>query len=431
MAEIALPFKDLLLDSSSWSTWSPREEVQPDWSVENEGGPGGRSALVVSGNGNPRVCGCWREVLPQLQPGRRYRVEVLFRCEGISAPGTSVRAILSSKGKNRQHDVVFYDHLDYQGEREGWHVAGQFIDAEETTPELTLNLFLAWEPRGKVLWGDPRLYDATDQESGRPVHLAALSGNPDSPKSPAESIAFYCQKLDEIPSADLVVLPELINSTGLDMPVLDLAEPIPGPTYGYLADRARSRGFYVAASLLEREGNAVYNTGVLIDRTGGMVGKYRKTHLAPGEDLLQGTAPGHDYPLFETDFGKVGYMICYDAHFPEVARILSLKGADVILFSNMGDGREGGSLWESFIRMRALDNQVHIAAAVNGGRSCIVSPRAEILAMSGKERGAWVTAACDLDCSASNFSGRPIRGRYNLYRRSETFGSLQRPLWDL
>jgi predicted amidohydrolase len=326
--------------------------------------------------------------------------------------------------------MVFYDHLDYVGEREGWHAVGQTIDVDETTPELNLNLFYSWEVSGKVLWGDPRLYDITELGTSRPVTLAAISGNPQKPGSPAECIEFYCEKLNEISEADLVVLPELINVTRLDMPLSDLAEPIPGPTYEYLSEQARSHGFYIAASLLEREGDALYNTGILIDRTGGMVGRYRKTHLAPGEDLLQGTTPGSDYPIFETDFGKVGYMICYDAHFPEVARILSLKGADVIIFSNMGDGREGGSLWEDFIRMRALDNQVHIVAAVNGGRSCVVSPKGEILAMSDRDPGAWVSSQCDLENSATNSSGRPIRGRYNLYRRAETFGSLGRPLWE-
>lgn len=431
MTELSLPFTDLLMDSSRWSSWSPRKEIEPNWSVEIDAGPGGRSALVIAGNGNRCASGCWRQTLPELRPGRRYRVEALFKCDGVLSPGSSVRAILSNKTTSDHDEMFFYDHLDYLGEREGWHVVGQTIAAEEDTPELTLNLFLSWEASGRVLWGDPRLYDISEVEARRPVRFAAISGNPENPKSPAECIAFYCEKLDEIPEADLVVLPELINATRLDMPLTDLAEPIPGPTYEYLSDKARSRGFYIAASLLEREADALYNTGILIDRAGGIVGRYRKTHLAPGEDLLQGTAPGYDYPIFETDFGNVGYMICYDAHFPEVARILSLKGADTILFSNMGDGREGGTLWEPFIRMRALDNQIHIVAAVNGGRSCVVSPKGEILAISDRERGAWVSAECDLDTSACNYSGRPIRGRYNLYRREETFDSLGRPLWEM
>ena len=152
-----------------------------------------------------------------MRPGRRYRVEALFKCDGVLSPGSSVRAILSNKTTSDHDEMFFYDHLDYLGEREGWHVVGQTIAAEEDTPELTLNLFLSWEASGRVLWGDPRLYDISEVEARRPVRFAAISGNPENPKSPAECIAFYCEKLDEIPEADLVVLPELINATRLDM----------------------------------------------------------------------------------------------------------------------------------------------------------------------------------------------------------------------
>jgi predicted amidohydrolase len=182
---------------------------------------------------------------------------------------------------------------------------------------------------------------------------------------------------------------------------------------------------YVAASLSEREGHCLYNTGVLIDREGRIVGKYRKTHLTIGESLVSGKTPGNEYPVFETDFGRVGYMICYDNHFPEVARALAIQGADVIVFSNMGDGRENGILWEPYIQTRALDNQVHIVAAVNGGRSCIVSPRGEILSIVDKTRGAIAIARCDLDVTVRNYSGREIGKRYMQVRRSDTFGILR------
>ena len=126
----------------------------------------------------------------------------------------------------------------------------------------------------------------------------------------------------------------------------------------------------------------------------------------------------------------LGYMICYDAHYPEVPRILGLKGAEIILFSNMGDNREGGVLWESVLRTRAVDNQVHIVAAVNSGRSCIVSPKGEVLAMTDKTAGSVAQAACDLNTSMSDFSKRPIYRRYDQLRRADVFEDLVRDLWD-
>ena len=105
-------------------------------------------------------------------------------------------------------------------------------------------------------------------------------------------------------------------------------------------------------------------------------------------------------------------------------------GAEVILLSNNGDGREGGNLWEPFIRTRALDNQVHIVAAVNSGRSCVISPKAEVLCMTDRTPGAVASAECDLNASVTDFTGRPIRRRYHQLRRSNTYQALARHLWD-
>ena len=127
---------------------------------------------------------------------------------------------------------------------------------------------------------------------------------------------------------------------------------------------------------------------------------------------------------------RIGYMICFDNHYPEVSRILAVKGAEIIVFSNMGDGREKGILWEAYMQTRALDNNVHIAASVNGGRSCIVSPRGEILSMSGQSPGSMAIAECDLDQSVRAWTGRPIDKRYLRVRRSETFEPLTRHLWE-
>lgn len=139
-----------------------------------------------------------------------------------------------------------------------------------------------------------------------------------------------------------------------------------------------------------------------------------------------GVTPGDGYPVFALDVGRIGYMICYDAHFPEMPRALALNGAEVIAFSNMGDGREKGAVWESFVRTRAVDNQVHIVAAVNSGRSCVVSPKGEVLAMASTEPGEIAIAECDLTATVSDYTGRPIGRRYDQIRRADTYGDLVR-----
>jgi predicted amidohydrolase len=427
MRETPLPFTDLMTDTHAWHPWHSREEVAPTYRVDEHGGPGGRAALMIRGTGNAHACGCWRMPLPGLQAGRIYRLEAAFLCQGVEAPGKSVRAILTC-GEGQ-----FFAQLDPAGKIGDWHQLRLEWVADTSHPNLTVQLFLAWSEKGSIRWSDVRLFDLTSRiETGpRVVRLAAVSGNPTNPVSPAECLDFYAERMGSIEGrVDLVCLPELINSTCLPGDPLSWAEPIPGPTSERLSGIALARGCYIAASLLERQGRAVYNTGLLIDRNGGLVGKYRKAQLTLGEGLLRGCTPGEALSVFHTDFGIVAMMICYDGHFPEVARILSLKGAQVILFPNMNDSREGGSVWESVVRTRAVDNQVHIVAAVNGGRSCVVSPKGELLSMTDRTPGSIAIAECDLATSLCDFSKRPIHRRYDQLRRADLFGDLEKHVWD-
>jgi predicted amidohydrolase len=294
-----------------------------------------------------------------------------------------------------------------------------------------LHLFFSWSAQGRVLWADARVYEDIEAETPRLVHAAAISGGPKKPESPAQCLDFYAERIGNLAQPlDIICLPELINVAGLPGTSSSWAEPIPGPTSELLSEKAREAGAYIGASILEQQGDAVYNTGLLIDRTGGLVGKYRKTHVTLNEGLLRGYAPGNECPVFPTDFGVIGYMICYDGHYPELPRLLSLKGAELILFSNMGDSREGGDLWESVVRTRAVDNQVHIVAAVNSGRSCIVSPKGELLANTDRTAGAVAQATCDLNASLCDFSKRPIYRRYDQLRRADLYDDLARHLWD-
>src|SRR5690606_15357789 len=106
------------------------------------------------------------------------------------------------------------------------------------------------------------------------------------------------------------------------------AEFIPGGAiFSRFAERAAQNGIYVVYSQRETDGHTVYNTGVVIDRAGRLVGKYRKTHLAPGE--ADEVTPGDEYPVFECDFGRIAIGLCMDLHYPEIWRIYALDGADV------------------------------------------------------------------------------------------------------
>ena len=136
--------------------------------------------------------------------------------------------------------------------------------------------------------------------------------------------------------ANLIVLPELANTGYLfsnRQDAFEHAEPIPdGPSIRAWMDFARDRQVYLVAGLAEREGMQLFDTAVLMGPD-GLIGKYRKAHLWNKEKLW--FTPGNlGFPVFETPIGRIGLLICWDIWFPEVPRILTQQGADIICSLN-------------------------------------------------------------------------------------------------
>ena len=127
---------------------------------------------------------------------------------------------------------------------------------------------------------------------------------------------------------------------------------------------------------------------MLIDRAGNVEGKYRKVYL-PREEIEAGLTPGNDYPVFRTDFGTVGLMICYDVFFADPARALATKGAEVILMPIWGGD-------ETLAKARAIENKVFLVASGYDHPTYIMDPDGEMLSVA-KNRGAAATATVDLN----------------------------------
>lgn len=146
-----------------------------------------------------------------------------------------------------------------------------------------------------------------------------------------ENLATVREKVENM-EADLIVLPELF-STGYQFidraEALRLAEPIPGgPTTDFLLTLAESRRVALVAGLAERENDSIYNSALVVGPD-GYIGKYRKAHIFDTE--MEVFEQGHmPFPVFDIGAAQVGVMICFDWRFPETARTLALKGADII-----------------------------------------------------------------------------------------------------
>lgn len=166
--------------------------------------------------------------------------------------------------------------------------------------------------------------------------------------------------------ADVVLFPELILSAGyaLGERYRKVAETVPGPSIEAVARKAGENKIYVIVGLAEKSANDIlYDSAVLIDRQGKILGTYRKSHLYPPTESI--FSRGEELPVYQTDFGTVGLLICYDLEFPETARILALKGAEVI-FHLVADWPQGvpglpERVFELSFRARALENRIVLA----------------------------------------------------------------------
>lgn len=236
--------------------------------------------------------------------------------------------------------------------------------------------------------------------SGEWLRVAAVQMNSRDDKAANIETALNLIDRAAASGARLIALPEVWTYLGPSEGNYDAAEPVPGPALDRIVDRARRHGVYLhAGSVLERiEGDPrLRNTSVVFDPDGTLIGSYRKMHLF--DVVLDGVASyqesetvaaGEEIVTVDVDGITVGLAICYDLRFPELFRILALRGAEVILLPAAFTMTTGKDHWEVLIRARAIENSVYmIAPAQIGehppgnwsyGRSLIVDPWGTVLA---------------------------------------------------
>ena len=171
--------------------------------------------------------------------------------------------------------------------------------------------------------------------------------------------------------ADVVVLPEIFNSPYSTSSFPVYAEEYPGETSLEMMKIAEECSIVlVAGSIPEKDGDNIFNTSYIYNQSGELLGSHRKMHLFDinikgGQYFKESDVltPGKDFTVVDTDFGKIGVGICYDIRFPEYFRILSEMGAELAVLPAAFNMTTGPAHWEISLRMRAVDNQIYMAAA--------------------------------------------------------------------
>jgi predicted amidohydrolase len=231
-----------------------------------------------------------------------------------------------------------------------------------------------------------------------------------------DNFARAAQHVDEAvrERATFVVLPELFASLGSGRAMRDAAESVGGgATVAWARDLARRHGVWLAAgSFVERRDGQLFNTAPLISPAGELVDVYRKVHLFDVQVEGAGThesdvfAAGEDLVLHDVDGVGVGMTTCYDLRFPELFRVLALRGARLVSMPSAFTAATGAAHWEPLVRARAIENQVFVIAPdqcgtspdgiARHGHSLVVDPWGRVLGEGGTAE-CVVVAELDLD----------------------------------
>jgi predicted amidohydrolase len=355
-----------------WTTAAPRDEIKPAFAYDPAGGPDGAGGLVIKADGRDGLDGCWQKTFP-VTGGKHYRFEARYRAEGVALPRRSVVAEIYwrddrgrpvpldepavtgyLRGSTPMAETEFPPARGADGK--GWVEVSDTYRAPSRATRAVVELHLRWAPGGEVCWGGVSLTEA-EPPKPRTVRLATVHFRPQGGKTPEDNCRMYEPLIAEAArqKADLVVLGETLTYPGLGKKYHEVAEPVPGPSTEYFGRLAKEHNLYIVPGLLERDGHLVYNVAVLIGPDGNVVGKYRKVCL-PRSEVEGGLAPGSDYPVFDTRFGKVGMMVCYDGFFPEVARELANRGAEVIAWPVWGCN-------PLLAQARACENHVYLVSS--------------------------------------------------------------------
>ncbi|MBS0262742.1 MAG: carbon-nitrogen hydrolase family protein [Planctomycetes bacterium] len=356
---------------TGWAVAAFRTETAPEFEFEPQGGPGNGNRFIIRHDAREGLDGSWTRTFP-VQGGHWYHFHTLRRIENVPAARRSavVRVIWGdSQGRQVTHDTPTAQTFrpgvkpsaepeyptDKATDADGWTEVSDTYLAPPAATQAVVELTLRWAPGGRVEWSDVSLREVTPP-AGRKVRLAAVHYIPLG-KTPQANCEQFAPLIAEAARqrADLVVLPETLTQTNTGLSYVDCAEPIPGPSTEYFGKLAQEHDLYLVAGLIERDRHLVYNVAVLLGPDGKIVGKYRKVCLPRGE-VSAGVAPGHEYPVFETRFGRVGMMVCYDGFFPEVARQLSANGAEIIAFPVAGCNPLLASA-------RACENHVYVVSS--------------------------------------------------------------------
>jgi len=219
----------------------------------------------------------------------------------------------------------------------------------------------------------------------------------------------WCRKIQS-ENVDMVCLPEMFNCPYDTALFPEYAETGEGETWTAMSKTAAENRLYIIGGSIPEMGNGCcYNTCYVFDRDGKQIGKHRKMHLFDidikgGQQFKESDtlSSGNEITVIDTEFGKIGVIICYDIRFPELIRLMALAGVETVFVPAAFNMTTGPVHWELTFRARALDNQIYLfgtssaqssqAGYKSYGHSIMVSPWGEVIEQLGLKEGIMINS---------------------------------------
>lgn len=360
---------------AGWTTWSARPEIATKTFIDPVHHRSKAGSLAIYGDTNASAYGGWEFKVDGVKPGKWYRFSAHYCADGVQCESWQIVSRLDwvAADGDRAGQPNYAYRLTPAGD---WKQVTLDVPAPAKATGVKLQFYLANAPQGTVYWDDITL-DEIPAPGPRRITVASINLQPRRANSSEETVGLFLENIEQSVKqpTDVILLTEGMTAVRNGKDPIDVAEPIPGPTTSRLAEVAKRRRTYIIAGLFEREAKTLYNTAVLLDRQGTVVGKYRKVYL-PREDVEAGMTPGNYYPVFRTDFGTVGIMICWDHYYTNPARAMAVQGADIIFVPAAGT-------YTLIERARAWENHVFLVSSVhNNHYAHIIDPAGEMVAES-------------------------------------------------
>lgn len=267
-------------------------------------------------------------IMTKLEPGKTYHLMVPYRQYDVGSRNLVYGMVTLYDAQGVMTRRIYLE--DERRQRK------ELLFTAETENELLLELGI--KRYGKAVFRYPLLREVVKPLS-RKVRIASVFVKVQRELSYKAHLQRIAEGIDRAAKkgVDLVGLAENLNTRVHDVPEDEQFGTLDGMYCSMLREKAREHGCYIFCSFKETDEEGIRrNTAVLFGRKGEVVGKYYKSHITITE-YEEGMIPGDSYPVFDTDFGRVGLLVCWDTYFPGPARAMAQQGAEILLIPTAGN----------------------------------------------------------------------------------------------